>query len=1025
MRLFRAMFAAGAAVLMSFTAQAEKTAKAWCTADVKTLTFVYDDRADYGIKGTDWFSVSEAEELDPNDDMPWLWAGEHGVKTVVFDPSFAEYRPTHCGSWFSGFNDLTAVKGIENLNVSEASSLRYMFGWCRSLETVDLSSFDTSNVEDMSCMFFGCSALKTVFAREFDTDSLNPSGGNYMFDGCESLVGGKGTAYDSTRVDATYARLDGGSSAPGYFTAPPMTPKVLVENYGKTLRFVYDNVTPAGAKGTDWCLFRDDSSPELASWIPWSDFMNDVTLVIFDSSFASFRPESCSGWFNGFTELVGVLGLANLKTESVKSMSWMFNSCLSLTKLDISRLDTSKVTDMQSMFSGCSALTSLDLSGFDTAKVTDMSGMFNGCSALKTISVGDAFVTTAIVGSDDMFAYCEALVGGNGTVYDGTKTDKTCARIDAAGTPGYFTGKEKIAKAVLQDDYTTLRFVYDCVDYGIKGAEWYSVAEAEAIADPSVDDVQWYYDRGTVERVVFDKSFATYQPKSVANWFFDFNELTAVEGLAYLDTSKVTSFYCMFAECLALTSLDVSGFDTSNASDLSGMFAGCSSLSSLDVMRFRTSKVTEMTAMFAGCSALKTITASDAFVTTAVRDATDMFEGCEALKGGNGTVYDGAKTDKTYARIDKPGQAGYFTAGSAPGPNPGDDDPDGPGPKPIPTLFNSVMPAAVTLTKAATYNGFLGERSLGGTFTLSVKKPARGAASGKATLTKIDPTTGKKVKTVGTVNLATGRGEGDLAGLVLNAKGLGGTFAGFKVQGALDAGKAKDTATIDYLNTYNKTAYAFVLEDAAGERAMLTATFSKKGKVKIAGTVAGKKISGSAYMSVGDRCAVPFVYAKKSAQISFVLWFDKATRRLTDVSGFGDGVKVVACGLAETPALGAYKVTLAKADVIASVPDAIGATPLTVTTEFTGKKFDAGKAAKVAFRNGMLTIDTSRGDNVSGLALMYSRGSLSGSFTVYSIDPVRGRLVKNKFTVSGLVIDGVGYAVGMNKKLPSIPLKLK
>jgi hypothetical protein len=40
-----------------------------------------------------------------------------------------------------------------------------------------------------------------------------------------------------------------------------------------------------------------------------------------------------------------------------------------------------------------------------------------------------------------MFSNCLALVGGNGTPYDSTHTDKTYARIDRPGTPGYFTAK--------------------------------------------------------------------------------------------------------------------------------------------------------------------------------------------------------------------------------------------------------------------------------------------------------------------------------------------------------------------------------------------------------------------------------------------------------------------------------------------------------------------------------------------------------------------------------------------------------
>lgn len=46
---------------------------------------------------------------------------------------------------------------------------------------------------------------------------------------------------------------------------------------------------------------------------------------------------------------------------------------------------------------------------------------------------------------------------------------------------------------------------------------------------------------------------------------------------------------------------------------------------------------------------------------TNVTRSGDMFSDCTALVGGNGTVYDANHTDLGYARIDKPGQPGYFT----------------------------------------------------------------------------------------------------------------------------------------------------------------------------------------------------------------------------------------------------------------------------------------------------------------------------------------------------------------------------
>jgi surface protein len=96
---------------------------------------------------------------------------------------------------------------------------------------------------------------------------------------------------------------------------------------------------------------------------------------------------------------------------------------------------------MGRMFESCSQLTSLDLSGFNTSKVTSMNWMFFSCFRLKTIYVGDGWSTAAVTYSDDMFYYCSALVGGQGTTWnESNPKDKTYAHIDGGpSNPGYFT----------------------------------------------------------------------------------------------------------------------------------------------------------------------------------------------------------------------------------------------------------------------------------------------------------------------------------------------------------------------------------------------------------------------------------------------------------------------------------------------------------------------------------------------------------------------------------------------------------
>ena len=116
---------------------------------------------------------------------------------------------------FSGSQATTL--DLSNFNTSNVTDMSYMFT-SSPVATLDLSSFDTSKVIDMSNMFADSVNLKAIYSsNKFNTNAVTSS--TDMFSSCSSLVGGAGTKYDSTNVDKTYARIDGGTSNPGYFTA--------------------------------------------------------------------------------------------------------------------------------------------------------------------------------------------------------------------------------------------------------------------------------------------------------------------------------------------------------------------------------------------------------------------------------------------------------------------------------------------------------------------------------------------------------------------------------------------------------------------------------------------------------------------------------------------------------------------------------------------------------------------------------------------------------------------------------------
>ena len=106
---------------------------------------------------------------------------------------------------------------LSSFDTSNVTNMSRMF-FQSQVATLDLSSFDTGKVTNISGMFADNTNLKTIYAsNKFNTDKVTNSA--YMFGNCTSLVGSSGTAYDSTKVDKTYARIDGGTSSPGYFTA--------------------------------------------------------------------------------------------------------------------------------------------------------------------------------------------------------------------------------------------------------------------------------------------------------------------------------------------------------------------------------------------------------------------------------------------------------------------------------------------------------------------------------------------------------------------------------------------------------------------------------------------------------------------------------------------------------------------------------------------------------------------------------------------------------------------------------------
>ena len=141
--------------------------------------------------------------------------------------SFDTSKVTNMYYMFEGSRATTI--DVSSFDTSKVTDMSEMFADSQTT-ILDLSSFDTSNVEYMWDMFYDSENLKTIYvSNKFNTNNVVSS--SNMFLRCTSLVGGSGTVYDSSKIDKTYARIDGGTSNPGYFTS-----KNISTNAGKYIR---------------------------------------------------------------------------------------------------------------------------------------------------------------------------------------------------------------------------------------------------------------------------------------------------------------------------------------------------------------------------------------------------------------------------------------------------------------------------------------------------------------------------------------------------------------------------------------------------------------------------------------------------------------------------------------------------------------------------------------------------------------------------------------------------------------------
>lgn len=427
----------------------------------KTLTFtVADVSTPKGVNYSDG-AYSIVPNYQGGRPSPDWWRCPHITK-VVIDSTFASVRPRHTDFWFSNFQITSAyleeIEGIWNLNTSEVTSMRSMYGGSDMLTSIDVSHFDTHNVTDMSGMFSGCRKLESIDLSHFDTSSLLTT--QSMFANCERL----------STLDLRSFRTDSLRNMAGMFGGCTRLKSVDLSTFN-TRRVWNMRILFHGCQSLDSVDIRHFITDKVTDMQYM--FFNCSSLKSIDvSNFNTSQVEDMEAMFSGCSGLTS-LDLSTFNTSKVENMSSMFRNCSSLRYLDLSNFDTRRVIDMSYMFEGCTSLESVigiitgsrrykaaaqqgkgfDVSGFSTSKVGDMTRMFRNCSSLKELNLSN-FTVKKTTSMNYMLYGCSGLDKlnlGSLDMANVTRKDSIFAHVGTAEAPCQLYVDGSFSTSVLGD----------------------------------------------------------------------------------------------------------------------------------------------------------------------------------------------------------------------------------------------------------------------------------------------------------------------------------------------------------------------------------------------------------------------------------------------------------------------------------------------------------------------------------------------------------------------------------------------
>ena len=453
-----------------------------------TLTFKY---------GLSTSKPEGAYDLNAGPYAPKWNAQKEKIKTVVFDASFANIRPTSCYRWFDGCKNLTNIEGIENLNTENVTYMNSMFYNCTALKSLDLTNFNTAKVTNMSYMFNDCSALASLNVSKFNTAEVKDM--DFMFYNCSTLTSLNLSNFNNAKVTTMISMFDGCTKLES----------LDLSNFNTA------EVTNMG------CMFYNCSA------------LTSLNL----SNFNTAKVTNMSAMFYNCSALTS-LNLSNFNTENVTYMSNMFYNCSALTTIFASdKFVTDLVTKSTDMFSGCKNL--IGAIGYDETNTNnkDYANLVDGYFSPE----------------GGFHAYAE-FDGGTGTLTfrRGVSMPTGAYELnEGTNKPGWLTQTDYIKKVVFDASFANARPT-SCYYWFCDCSKLTDIEGIENLNTENVTNMNSLFDRCSALTLLDLTNFNTAKVSDMSYMFMGCSALTTIFVSDKFVTNQVTSSDNMFHMCINL-----------------------------------------------------------------------------------------------------------------------------------------------------------------------------------------------------------------------------------------------------------------------------------------------------------------------------------------------------------------------------------------------------------------------------------------------------------------------------------------